>query len=318
MFKLGMIGTGIIAGTYFAALKECSDFKLTAVAEVNEEKATQVSKEQGVPYYLDYKEMCEKEDIDAVVINLPHFLHCEATVFCLEKGIHVLCEKPMANTEEECEKMIEAEKKSGKKLAIGHVMRYIPAMQVIKEYTDNKTLGELTMVTEVRNEPYFLPSRPRWFLNKKLSGGGICMNFGAHALDKLAYVVGDNFENINAVCGNFATDDDVEGHAQIYLTANGVPASITFSGYAPFRSNDAIFFFTKGALRNKNGSLEICDEQFGEFRPFEYTKKYKGAFTYQLEEFAKLIRGEESICPDGEYGKKIISAIEEVYRKGLK
>ncbi len=318
MFKLGMIGTGIIAGTYFAALKECSDFKLTAVAEVNEEKAKQVSKEQGVPYYLDYKEMCEKEDIDAVVINLPHFLHCEATVFCLQKGIHVLCEKPMANTVDECEKMIAAAEKSGKMLAIGHVMRYLPAMQVIKEYTDNKTLGELTMVTEVRNEPYFLPQRPRWFLNKKLSGGGICMNFGAHALDKLAYVIGDDFKDINAVCGNLQTDDDVEGHAQIYLTACGVPASITFSGYAPFRSNDATFFFTKGALRNKNGSLEICDEQFGEFKPFEYDKKYKGAFTYQLEEFAKLIRGEESICPDGEYGKKIISAIEEVYRKGLK
>ena len=318
MFKLGMIGTGIIAGTHFAAIKACDDFVLAAVAEINEEKAKQVSAEQGVPYYLDYKEMCEKEELDAVIINLPHFLHCEATVFCLEHGISVLCEKPMANTVEECEKMMEAEKKSGKKLAIAHPMRYIPAIMVIKEYTESKTLGELTMVTEVRNEPYFLPSRPRWFLNKKLAGGGICMNFGAHAFDKLAYVIGTDFENINAVCGNFETDDDVEGHAQIYATANGVPVSITFSGYAPFKSNDATFFYTKGALRFKNGSLEICDEPFGEFRPFEYTKKYEGAFTYQLKEFGKLLRGEESICPDGEYGKKIIAAIEEVYRKGMK
>ena len=118
MFKLGMIGTGIIARTYFDALKAVDDFKLAAVAEINEEVAKSVSEEQGVPCYLDYKEMCEKEELDAVVINLPHFLHCEATVFCLEHGIHVLCEKPMANTVEECEKMIEAEKKSGKKLAI--------------------------------------------------------------------------------------------------------------------------------------------------------------------------------------------------------
>ena len=316
MFKLGMIGTGIIARTYFNALKSCNDFKLVAIAEIDEEKAKKASEEQGVAYYLDYKEMCEKEDIDAVVINLPHFLHCEVTVFCLERGIHVLCEKPMANTVEECEKMMEAEKKSSAKLSIAHPMRYIPAMMIIKEYADNKTLGELTMVTEVRSENYFV-HRPLWFLKKKLSGGGICMNFGAHALDKLAYVIGNDFKDINAVCGNIKTDDDVEGHAQIYLTACGIPASITFSGYAPLGPNDATFFFEKGALRSRNGYLEISDGGSEGFKPYEYKKEYMGTFEYQLEEFAKLIRGEESICPDGEYGRRIIAAIEEVYRKGL-
>lgn len=318
MFKFAMIGTGIIAGPYFQALKEGNDFKLVAVAEVNEEKAKKVSEEKNVPYYLDYKEMCEKEDIDAVVINLPHFLHCEASCFCLERGIHVLCEKPMANTVEECEKMIKASEKSGAKLAIGHIMRFGRHMQIVKEYVENGTLGKLTMVSEVRNEPYFLPTRPRWFLQKKLSGGGIVMNFGAHALDKLAYIIGGNFENVNAVCGNFQTDDDVEGHAQIYLTANGVPCTISFSGYAPFKSNDVTFSFTKGALRKRGNEFEICDEPYGEFRPFVDDKPGKYAFTYQLEEFAKLIRGEESICPDGEYGKNIIATIQEIYRKGTK
>lgn len=317
MFKLGMIGTGIISGAYFQALKECLDFKLVAIAEINEDKARNISEENGIPYYLNYKEMCDKEEIDAVVINLPHFLHCEVSVYCLEKGIHVLCEKPMANTVEECERMISASEVGGAKLAIGHIMRFFPGMRVVKEYVESGKLGKLTMVNEVRNEPYFLPNRPKWFFSKKHAGGGIVMNFGAHALDKLAYVLGGSFENISAVCGNFCSNDDIEGHAQIYLTANGVPVSITFSGYAPYKSNDAIFSFTNGALKFADGRLFICDEPYGNFRTYEFGDKEKGTFTYQLEEFAKLIRNEDSICPDGEYGKNIIASIEEIYRKGL-
>ena len=144
------------------------------------------------------------------------------------------------------------------------------------------------------------------------------MNFGAHALDDLAYVIGNDFKDINAVCGNFYSDDDVEGHAQIYLTANGVPVSITFSGYAPFKANETTFSFTKGALRISRGVLEICDEPYGEFRPYEYETPQKNGFTYQLEQFGKYLKGEKSISPDGEYGKKIIAAIEEIYRKGSK
>jgi len=317
MFKLGMIGTGIISRSYFNALNENPDFKLVAITEINEETAKSISEEQGVPYYLDYKEMCENEDVDAVIINLPHFLHCEVTVYCLEKGIHVLCEKPMANTTEECNAMINASEKSGAKLAIGHIMRFFPAIQMVKEYVENEKLGKLTMVNEVRNEPYFLQKRPRWFLQKKLAGGGIVMNFGAHALDKLAYIIGGKFERIDAVCGNVYTDDDVEGHAQIFLTANGVPASITFSGYAPYGSNDTIFSFTNGALKVSDGILYICDEPYGMLRPCEFKGAEKDPFVFQLEEFAKLLRGEESICPDGEYGRNIIAAIEEIYRKGL-
>ena len=317
MLHIGMIGTGIIAGAHLNAITASQDFSLAAVADINEEKAKEISNRWGVPYYLDYKEMCEKEDIDAVIINLPHFLHCEASVFCLERGIHVLCEKPMANTVEECDCMIAASKKSGAKLAIGHLQRFGKMDIAVKNMIDQGNLGKLIMVNQMRNEFYFSPNRPRWFLDKKLSGGGIVMNYGAHALDKLCSQLGAQISDIEACCGNVYNEYDVEGHAQIYLKVGEIPCSITFNGYETCYANDTTYLFTHGAIRITNGNkMEICDkESGGVFRDFKITSQYPDMFVYQLSEFYKLIKGEESLSPDGEYGRKIVAAIQEIYRK---
>lgn len=313
MLRLGMIGMGIISFTHLDALRKVSDFKLTAIAEVNEEKAKVNSEKYSVPYYLDYKEMCEKEELDAVIINLPHFLHCEATVFCLGNGIHVLCEKPMANTSEECDEMIAASEKSGAKLVIGHIQRFWQPVSIIKEYVEKETLGKLAMINEVRNEFYFAPNRPRWFLDKKLSGGGNIINHGAHAIDKICYIVGGEITDVHASYGNIYSEFDVEGHAQIYLKINGIPCSISLCGYETYYSNQTTYTFTHGALRIDGAELQICDEKGGKFRKLEYEPYIFDSFEYQLSEFAKCIRGEESISPDGFYGKNIIETIEKIY-----
>lgn len=314
MFRLGIIGMGIIASAHTEAISKISDFELVAISEINEERAKIYSENLGVPCYTDYKEMCEKENLDAVIINLPHFLHCESAVFCLEKGIHVLCEKPMANTVAECDKMIAASEKSGAKLIIGHIQRFFQGIGVIKDYIDNGTLGKLVTISEVRNEYYFADNRPRWFLDKKLAGGGIIINHGAHGIDKILYTVGESITNVHGECGNFYREEfDVEGHANISFRANGIPCSISLCGYETFYSNQITYTFTHGALRSDNSGLHICDEKGGTFRKLELPEPEYGPFEYQLTEFAKAIRGEKSISPDGYYGRKVIETIEKVY-----
>ena len=129
----------------------------------------------------------------------PHFLHCEASVFFLEHGLDVLVEKPMANTVAECDKMLEAEKKSGKKLAVGHVQRFFNANRVLKEMINSGELGKLSIASERRTVNYFDDKRPEWFLHKKTAGGGIIMNYGAHALDKLMYLTGADIAELEAI-----------------------------------------------------------------------------------------------------------------------
>ncbi len=315
MLRIAVVGTGIIAGGHFGAISKIDDCKLVAIAEVKADVAKKVGEEQGVPYYTDYKEMAEKEVFDAVILNLPHFLHCEATCFFLDRGIHVLCEKPMANTVEECDKMIEASEKSGAKLYIGHIMRHFASNHIIKEFIKNKTLGEFCMYTEIRTISYFNDKRPKWFFDKKLAGGGLLMNYGAHTFDLLRFLTDGSLTDINANIGNLVNEGGVEAHAQISLKIDGrIPCSITFCGYDSFLKEEQIFYFTKGALLQKGGKwLSICDAPNGEFRPYEY--EMPDFFKTQLEEFIKFVNGEECTVSDGYSARETIKAINEIYAK---
>lgn len=96
------------------------------MCDVNEAQVKEIDKEKNVPYFLDYKEIPYAVEVDAVILNLPHYLHCEASIFFLEHGINVLVEKPMANTVEECDRMIEAAKKAAKSLQLATFSAFFP------------------------------------------------------------------------------------------------------------------------------------------------------------------------------------------------
>lgn len=314
MLKLAIVGTGIISVNHIHALKSTDCFSLCGVCDINEEKGMALAVEEGVPYVKDYHDIPEILNPDAVILNLPHFLHCEASVFFLEHGIHVLCEKPMANTVEECEKMLEASKKNGKKLAIGHVQRYIPANQIVKETISSERLGKLCMFHEVRTINYFHEDRPKWFLDKEKAGGGIVMNYGAHALDKLFYTLADHHPSIEACVGNFKNDYNVEGHAQFLMKfQNGVSASVTFSAYTN-SGYDAVYYFTDGALKVED-TVHLFECIDGKWVPVKLPPMGKDMFALQLEEFYKYINDEPSIVATAEYGRDVIAGIEQIYQK---
>lgn len=315
MIKFAIVGTGIIATRHIDSINAIDGVELAAVCDINEEKAKQCSESCGVPYTLDYKELPSKFDFDAVILNLPHFLHCEATEFFLNAGKHVLVEKPMATTVEECERMIEASKRSGKKLGIAHIQRHFNSISAVKQIYDSGELGKLCMYNENRSTNYFYDERPRWFLSKKTAGGGIAMNFAAHSFDKLLSVMsGAKITSIDAQCGNLVNDYDIEGHAQIFAKFdNGVSAAITLFGYLA-SGYEAYYYFTKGILKVVGDTLEINRGDGLGFVPYPITFD-KLPFARQIEEFRKFIDGESSKTPGGEYGAYIIDTIQTIYEK---
>lgn len=306
MIRIGMIGAGGIAGSHSSAIKRRTDCKLVCVADINLGRARALAEEHHALAFSDYKDI-DCEAIDTVIVTLPHHLHCEASVYFLERGVHVLCEKPMANTLEECDRMIEAAKKSGRHLVIGHVQKYFPAVKKVRDMIESETLGRLTMITEMRCKDY-LKNRASWFLSKRTAGGGIAMNLGAHSLDRILYTTGLSVEEVRAITSNPLTEDDVELNAQLLLKlSGGVSATVNLCGtHVPREEHTTTYYFTNGVLKIENSELFV-------FENGAFVKKGgdRDLFDQQLEELLKLLRGEESKVCSSEYGREIIRVLKE-------
>lgn len=315
MIKFAVVGTGIIGLSHIKALSEIPEAKLVAICDINEAQVSALSEEIGVPYFTNYKDIPKKVDCDAVILNLPHGLHAESTVFFLNSGINVLVEKPMANTVSECNVMLDAAKKSGKHLAVAHPQRHFGAIAKIKEIYDTGDLGRFCMCTGQRSTDYFSDARPKWFLSKKLSGGGIVMNYGAHELDKLQYITGQKVKGVHSRYANDKNGCDIEGHAQIFgALEGGATFSLTFSGYSSV-VYDNVYYFTNGALR-VIGSRTLEINRGKGWEAVEIDTEGEG-LKRELIEFIKLLSGKSADIADGEYGKSIIEAIEKIYNNTI-
>lgn len=307
MLKLGIVGAGIIGKSHGEAILKNKDCQLAAVCDTVIARAEEVAAPHGAVCYTDYKDMCAHEKLDAVILNLPHFLHHDVTVYFLEQGIHVLVEKPMAMSVEECDSMTAAAEKSGAKLAVGHVQRYFSAYDRVKELVENGKYGKLCMITEVRNVEYLTNERPKWFLDKKLAGGGIVMNYGAHTLDKIMYVTGERVTEVHSLLDNPLSSDSIEINAQILLKlTGGISANITYCGCPGPRAYETVFYFTNGVAKVEGG-VDFCLYENGEFVNYGGTRYL---LEEQLAEFVKYVRGEESRVVTPEYGREIIRVLE--------
>ena len=308
--QIAVVGTGIIGMDHLAAIADLEDFTLCAVCDINEEKARQVAVQYGVPYCTDYEKIARIAEPDAVILNLPHFLHAPAAEYFLNCGVHVLVEKPMANTAAECDKMIAAAKSHRKVLAVGHIQRFYLVNQAVKQAADSKKLGRLLMMNERRSIRYFTENRPKWFFDRQRAGGGIIMNYGVHAIDKMFYLAGITDAAVSAAYGN-APGYEVEGHAQLFFhTPDGFSAAVSFNGYTP-SGYDVLYSFEKGTLR-VSGTRVTGYTPDGKETVLLDGEDQKHMHR-QLIEFKKLTEGKPSEMPTAEYGRSVMRLIDKIY-----
>lgn len=311
MIRIGLVGAGAIGKSHKEAIVKNKDCELAAVCDLVVEKAEALTAGTNAHIYTDYKTMQEQETLDAVILNLPHFLHKEVTVYFLEHCIPTLIEKPMANTAAECDAMIEASKRTNTPLGVGHVQRYYPCYRKLRQLIRENRLGRLCAVTETRNIDYFT-NRPKWFLNKKQAGGGILMNYGAHTLDKMMYTADLVPERVTAQANNFLTDDTIEATAQVLVQfSEGVTGAFTYCGCHVPKQYDAYFYFTNGTAWIQGGEfLWVAEGR----EPLKQVTDDQGALIEdQLREFVKLVRGEPNEMATPEYGRTVIAALESAF-----
>ncbi len=311
MIKVGLIGCGKISSVQISAFEAVEDAKIVAACDLSEENLNSVCKRTGANGYTDYKELIEKEDIDLAVISLPHFLHGEATCFAAEHKVNVFLEKPMGISVEDCEKMIEACKINDVMLWVGHPHCYHPAYMRAKELIDSGELGKPVSFSETRNDDYFEDSRPRWFLKKELSGGGIMMNLGVHCLDKMKFLSGSEIEDIYGqvhIREGYDCEDSVQAFVRM---KNGFTGTINLIGHTAAYMNPVAVYLTKGEIRiASNGVVEYC----GVDGVFKSEKCGNSGMPLQIKEVVKTLKnGSKKAGITGEYGLDIIRAIKRLY-----
>lgn len=191
MIKVGFIGLGQMGQLHLVDCLHMKQVKVVAAADPSK-KALNKAKALGVSnLYTDYAELLNKEknNLDAVIISVPNFLHLDTISLSLEAGINVFVEKPLAVNVQECKEVVKKVEASGKKFMIGHCYRFVPAVEKIKADLNRGIIGNLEVATieEIVNGPFSHPRNPapvpEWWFDKKKSGGGVLTDLGYHMID---------------------------------------------------------------------------------------------------------------------------------------
>ena len=192
LFRAGIVGCGFIANNkHLPALAKIRHrIELVAFCDLIEERAQAACAEygaQGAAVYTDYRRLLEL-DLDIVYVLTPNDMHSEITVAALNAGKHVMCEKPMALNTEQAQAMLDASRRTGRRLYIGYQYRYQNDSLYMRELARSGDLGEIYMAqaNAVRRRGV-----PNWgvFLDKNRQGGGALIDIGTHALDMTMWMM---------------------------------------------------------------------------------------------------------------------------------
>ncbi|WP_163195286.1 Gfo/Idh/MocA family protein [Clostridium thermarum] len=225
--RFAIIGCGRISYKHVEALvKNREEAVLTAVCDIIEANALAKQKEYiesmagevKVGVYTDYKEMLDREDIDVVTIATESGYHPEIAIYCMNKGKHVIVEKPMALSTKDAAEMIECARKNKVKLCVSHQNRFNKPIQQLRKAVEAGRFGKLISGTARilwnRNMGYYqqAPWRGTWKLD-----GGTLMNQCIHDIDLLQWMLGGEVDTVYAQCDTFIRDIEGEDFGAIII-----------------------------------------------------------------------------------------------------
>ena len=242
--RVGIIGCGGIAnGKHMPNIAKIPEAEMVAFCDIVVERAEKAAKEYGVPgakVYEDYHELLADKTIDVVHVLTPNNMHSPITVDALEAGKDVMCEKPMAKTVEQAKAMLDAAKRTGRKLTIGYQTRQFAESQYIKKACEDGELGDIYFAKAhaVRRRGV-----PTWgvFIDEEKQGGGPLIDIGTHALDLTLWFM-NNYE-----------PEMVVGQTFRKLADNDVGTGNAWGDWdaKKFTTEDSAF----GFIRMKNGAI---------------------------------------------------------------
>ena len=261
--KVGIIGCGKIAQVrHIPEYAANPNAEVYGFYDINVARAEELAKKYGGKAYASYEELLADPQIEAVSVCAANHAHAEISIAALKAGKHVLCEKPMAVTLEECEAMVAAAKEAGKYLMIGQNQRLAKAHAKAKELIEQGAIGKVltfrTIFGHGGPETWSIdPGSNVWFFDKTKAAMGAMADLGIHKTDMIQYVLGTKIVKTQAVLTTLDKRDatgsliGVDDNAIcIYQMENGVIGTMTASWtYYAAEDNTTVIYGTKGELR---------------------------------------------------------------------
>lgn len=238
--SVAVVGAGRMGANHVWALRDIEGASLATVCDANEETASRTAKNSGLDrYYTSVEEMLDHEKLDAAIVATSTQYHCEVALRCIEAGVHVLVEKPMASSVEQCLKLVRAAESHNVRLMIGHVERFNPAICQVKSFLDQGLIGGLYCVETVRSGPF-----PR-----RLYGGkdGVIIDLAVHDLDLVHYLAGGITQIYAHAIETGSNRQEVFARV-MFRTEREVLGSSEFSWISPRRARTVSIYGDKGIL----------------------------------------------------------------------
>lgn len=252
ILRVGIAGLGGAGSKLLSGIAKLEDIELAAAADVRPDARAAFAREFDRPAYASVAEMCRSPEINAVYVATPTHLHCEHTLEAIRAGKHVLCEKPLATTLEDCDRMIEAARQAGVLLVQGHSKILDSAVQAIRRVIDSGRLGRVFQLSAWNFNDWMRRPRLESELDTR-SGGGVVLRQGPQLVDMARFLIGSSAASVRAVAGRHAPGLPTEGDYSALITfAGGASASLVFNGYGFF---DLASLIHPEAARNPQRAL---------------------------------------------------------------
>jgi predicted dehydrogenase len=263
--KLGMVGSGHVSNRYFEQAGRLDGVQFVATCSRHIENAESKARAYDVPrWYDNYETMMDQEELDAVVVTTPHSVHAEVALAALNRGLHVLNEKPMATNFADCRQMVEAAERN-KVIFMSLPYDLNPAIVTALDYLTEETIGKITGADVQLNIPG--PPRDNWYYDKAVSHGGAILDCMVYPISRLITLLGPATSvtaEVNTlipnriVGGGKRIRSDVDDNATAIVEfAQGQHAVVRTLWGTSFRQNNTIIYGRKGTIALHDGGYSL-------------------------------------------------------------
>ena len=267
MLRVGLIGCGGIGAVHAECWLTMKDrVQLVAIADVNEERAQKYADKSGGKVYRDGKELLDNEDLDVVDICVPTFLHAEYLEYAMARVKNVIVEKPVCLYEEEAQRILEAEKKSGALVMVAHVLRLTDTYVYLKNVVEAGTYGKVVAGDFARLSP-----RPAWMVGHDDVNrtGSMALDMHIHDVDYVRYLMNGDPDSIqvsaakdsNGVIQHIWT---AYKYGDVVLMAEG---SWNYTSGMPFEETFRVVLEKAVVVLDANGILKVYPQEGGVIEP---------------------------------------------------